>query len=84
MLTRTNFFVTAVSSDDTETVAAAVELQKPCEMITLRPTNSSSLDNGEGNSTFLPLSFWNSLYWVSLHDTLLQGFKVENLDRMTK
>lgn len=52
------FFVAVVSSDDTETVAAsAVELQKPCEKITLRPTNSS-FDNGEGkNSAFLPLSF---------------------------
>ncbi|XP_050054847.1 rho GTPase-activating protein 21 isoform X4 [Aphis gossypii] len=40
-----------VSSDDTETVAAAVELQKPCEMITLRPTNSSSLDNEEERTT---------------------------------
>ncbi|XP_025195572.1 rho GTPase-activating protein 21-B isoform X8 [Melanaphis sacchari] len=39
-----------VSSDDTETVAAAVELQKPCEMITLRPTNSS-LDNEEERTT---------------------------------
>jgi len=69
-----NFFVVVVSSDDTETVAAAAaaELQKPCEMITLRPTNSS-FDNGEGNSTFLPLSFLkftllNCLAWF------LQGF----------
>ncbi|XP_060871749.1 rho GTPase-activating protein 21-B isoform X7 [Metopolophium dirhodum] len=39
-----------VSSDDTETVAAAAELQKPCEMITLRPTNSS-FDNEEERTT---------------------------------
>ncbi|XP_022174657.1 rho GTPase-activating protein 21-B isoform X5 [Myzus persicae] len=39
-----------VSSDDTETVPAAVELQKPCEMITLRPTNSS-FDNEEERTT---------------------------------
>jgi hypothetical protein len=39
-----------VSSDDTESVAAAVELQKPCEMITLRPTNSS-FDNEEERTT---------------------------------
>ncbi|XP_026815704.1 rho GTPase-activating protein 21-B isoform X8 [Rhopalosiphum maidis] len=39
-----------VSSDDTETVAGATELQKPCEMITLRPANSS-LDNEEERTT---------------------------------
>jgi hypothetical protein len=52
MLTRSNFFVTAVSGDDTETAA---ELQKPCDTtVTLRPSNSN-FDNGEGNAAYYNL-----------------------------
>lgn len=58
-LTRSHFFVAAVSGDDTEpaasaSAAAAVsadELQKPGETVTLRQANSNFI-NGEGNAAY--------------------------------
>lgn len=75
MLTRSNFFVTAVSGDDTETAAAVVaELQKPCDTaVTLRPSNSN-FDNGEGNAAYYRL--YNYVYYYNINELFAKSIPI--------